>query len=82
MSYVVGHRCGLDLELLWLWCRPAAAALIRLLAWEPPYAMCVALKKAKHTHTQKIPVADEFSQLANNLDFRPFDKSNNLRDSF
>ena len=23
---------------LWLWCRPAAAALIRPLAWEPPYA--------------------------------------------
>ena len=23
-----GHRCGLDLVLLWLWCRPAAGALI------------------------------------------------------
>ena len=28
MSYGVGHRCGLDLVLLWLWCRPAATALI------------------------------------------------------
>ena len=25
-----------DPALLWLWCRPAAAALIRLLAWELP----------------------------------------------
>ena len=30
-----------------LWCRPAAVALIRLLAWEPPYAVDVALKKKK-----------------------------------
>ena len=28
-----------DPVLLWLWCRPAAVALIRPLAWEPPYAM-------------------------------------------
>ena len=27
-----GHRCSLDPELLWLWCRPAAAALIQPLA--------------------------------------------------
>ena len=33
-----------DLALLWLWHRPAAAALIRPLAWEPPYASGVALK--------------------------------------
>ena len=32
-----------DLALLWLWCRPAAAALIQPLAWELPYAMGVAL---------------------------------------
>ena len=24
VSYGVGHGCGLDLALLWLWCRPAA----------------------------------------------------------
>ena len=29
---------------LWLWHRPAAAALIRLLAWEPPDAVSVAPK--------------------------------------
>ena len=26
-----------DLALLWLWCRPAAAAPIQPIAWEPPY---------------------------------------------
>ena len=34
----IGHRFGSGLALLWLWCRPAAAAPIRLLAWECPYA--------------------------------------------
>ena len=33
-----------DLALLWLWCRLAVVALIRPLAWEPPYAMGAALK--------------------------------------
>ena len=33
-----------DLVLLWLWCRPAAAAPLRSLAWERPYAAGVALK--------------------------------------
>jgi len=36
MSCGVGHRCSSDLVLLWLWCRPAATAPIRPLAWEPP----------------------------------------------
>ena len=52
MSCGVGRRCGLDLALLWLWCRPAATAQIGPLAWEPPYATGVALEKAKR-HTQK-----------------------------
>ena len=34
-----------DPELSWLWCRPAAEAPIRPLAWELPYASGVALKK-------------------------------------
>ena len=38
VSCGIGHRCRLDLVLLWLWCRPAAAAPIRPLAWELPYA--------------------------------------------
>ena len=34
----IGHRCGLNLVLLWLWHRLAAAALIRHLSQELPYA--------------------------------------------
>ena len=45
MSCGVGHKCGSDLALLWLWHRPAAEAPIRPLAWEPPYDKAVALKK-------------------------------------
>ena len=44
MSYGVGCRRGSDLALLWLWYRPAATALIRPPAWEPPYATGAALK--------------------------------------
>ena len=47
MTCGVGCRCGLDPTLLWLWRRPAAAALARLLAWELPYATGVALKRQK-----------------------------------
>ena len=43
----MGRRCGSDPALLRLWCRPAAAAPIRLLAWELPYASGAALKGQK-----------------------------------
>ena len=43
VSCGVGRRHGSDLMLLWLWHRPAATALIRPLAWEPPYAAEAAL---------------------------------------
>ena len=36
-----------DPTLLWLWCRPAAAALIQPLAWVLPYAAGVTLKSKK-----------------------------------
>ena len=49
MSCGVGCRLGSDLALLWLWHKPAAVAPIRPLAWEPPYATGVALKKQKIT---------------------------------
>ena len=45
VSCVVGHRCGLDPEVLWLWHRLAAVVLIRPLVQELPYATGVALKK-------------------------------------
>ena len=43
----VGCRRSSDLVLLWLWPRPGAAALIRSLAWELPYAKSVALKQTE-----------------------------------
>ena len=45
MSSGVGHRCGSDPALLW--CRLAATAPIRPLAWESPYAADAALKGQK-----------------------------------
>ena len=47
MSCGVGRRHGSDLTSLWH--GPAAAAPTGPLAWEPPYAMGVALKNAKQT---------------------------------
>ena len=56
MTCGVGHRHGLDLASLWLWCRLAVVALIQPLAWEPPYALNVALKsKNKNKNKNKIP---------------------------
>ena len=40
----VSHRHGSDPELLWLWHRPAAVALIQPLAWELQYVVRGALK--------------------------------------
>ena len=45
MSCSIGCMCGLDL--VWLWRRLAAAAPVQPLAWEPPYATGMALKKEK-----------------------------------
>ena len=45
VSCGIGHRCSLDMTLLWLRQRLAAIALTGPLAWEPPYA--VALKRPK-----------------------------------
>ena len=47
MSCGVGRRLGSDPALLWLWCKLAATAPIRPLAWEPPYAAGAAQEMAK-----------------------------------
>ena len=47
------HQWVKDPTLPWLWCRPAAAALKQLLAWELPYALGVALKRKKRLLTIK-----------------------------
>ena len=54
MSCGVGHSLGRDLALLWLWYRPAAIALILCLAWEPPYAARVALKRKKEKQRESV----------------------------
>ena len=53
MSCGIGHRHGLDLALLWVWQRPAAAAQNQLLAWELPYASGVTLKRRKKKKKKK-----------------------------
>ena len=45
VSCGVGHRYSSDPKLLWLWQRPASAAPIRPLAWEPPYAVGATLER-------------------------------------
>ena len=47
MSCGIGSRRGSDPMFLWLWRRPVATALIRPLAWEPPYAKGAAQEMAK-----------------------------------
>ena len=42
-----------DLALPWLWCRLVAVALIRPLAWEPPYAAGAAIKSQKEKKEKK-----------------------------
>ena len=51
----VGQRQGLDLALLWLWCRQAAAAPIRPLDWERPCAEGGILKHKNKQTTDQMP---------------------------
>ena len=48
-------RCSLDSLLLWLCCRPAAAAPIQPLAWKLPYVAGAAVKSKK----EGVPVVDQ-----------------------
>ena len=53
MSCGIGRRHGSDPELLWLWQKTGSTVPIRPLAWEPPYAVGVALEKAKKDQKKK-----------------------------
>ena len=53
MSCGVGRRRGSDLALLWPWRRPVTLAQIVPLAWEPPYALGVALERQKKKKKKK-----------------------------
>ena len=59
MSCGVVCRRGSDPALLWLWHMPAAIAPIQPLAWEPPYAVGVALKRQKKKASLQISVASD-----------------------
>ena len=74
MSCDVGCRHGLDPVLLWLWCRPAATALIRPLAWKPPYAAEAALEVAKR---QKNKIEIKQNALGPAAKYRPTQKLGN-----
>ena len=50
----VDHRQDSDPALLWLWCRPVAVALTRPLAWEPPYAVCAAVKRERRNQRKSM----------------------------
>ena len=72
MSYGVGHRWGSDLALLWLWRTPAATAPIEPLAWEPPYAEGVALKRQKKK--KKVYLFKEVYKKTNKKNYQPIRK--------
>ena len=69
MSCGVGCRHGSDLALLWLWCRPAAIAPIRPLAWEALYAAGVALKRQRTKKKKKMQYgwSDVFSPITGDV---------------
>ena len=54
LEQCVGSQLGFDLTLMLLWLRSAALALIGPLAWEPPCAAGMALKKQKIKIKNKI----------------------------
>ena len=56
LLWVVGHNKAA--EVLWLWWRLAATAPIPRLAWEPSYAVGVALKKQK----KKLKIKNKFKK--------------------
>ena len=66
VSCGVDLRHGLDPMLLWLWCRPAAVALIQPLVWQPPYATGVALQSKKKKKRWYIYTMEDYSAIKKN----------------
>ena len=85
MSCGVGHRHSPDPKLLWLWRGLVAAAPIRPLAWEPPYAVGAALEKSKkkkkkrqqnktkHQYLTTYIWCSNITRVATGLDSSPMD---------
>ena len=70
MSCGRGHRCGSDLA--WLWHRLVATAPIGPLAWDPPHAAGVALKRQKKKKKKKdrnehLPNKNRLMDIENRL---------------
>ena len=59
MSCGGGHRLDLDPALRWLWCRPAATALIGHLAWEPIWHRCSTKKTKKKKKKKELEVLEK-----------------------
>ena len=53
VSFGIGRPRGWNLVLLWLWHRPATAAVIQPLAWELPCTAGAALKTKTKTKNKK-----------------------------
>ena len=69
----IGCRRGSDLVLLWLWYRLAAAAPIRPLAGEPPYAMGANLKSKKKKNVYPLSKFQVYDIVGDDImpDIRP-----------
>ena len=67
VSRGVGPRCGLDLALLWLWCRLEAVSSIQPLAWELPYAAGADLKRQKDKKKKNKIKKDNLKHLGKRL---------------
>ena len=75
MSCCVGCRQGSDLALLWLWCRPAAIALIQPLAWKLHMPWVWPLKDQKKIFFSCMTLSrneSECSYLASSLKKKAF----------
>ena len=70
MSCGVGHRHGLGPTLLWLWARPVATAPIGPLAWEPPYAEGMGLKRQKTKQNKKTHMVSVLKKSLDGLNSR------------
>ena len=71
MSCGIGRRHGSDTALLWLWNRLVATAPIGSLAWEPPHAIGVALKRQKKKIKKKMLLYSGGQQPVEKVDSCP-----------
>ena len=67
----VGLRHDSDLALLWLWYRPAATAPTGPLAWEPPCAAGIALKRHKDKKSKQQQQQQQKIRHHNQVGFIP-----------